>query len=172
LWRIGAPVIEPPPNTPLQQRNAPSVIPPSQFIAVRSQLNASALGCHTHRFMEITETSGPRFELLIDRLRAGAAITRNNLTLRLSRDELACDVETLMRPDAASPEWARDHLQRGQAELTALLDEAPLLVEAIGKRPIRYSLVCNYGMGTIAIAEQIGATFRWLADRPPSPSPT
>ena len=91
--------------------------------------------------MEITETSGPRFELLIDRLRAGDAITRNKLTLRLSRDELACDVETLMQPESASPERARDHLQRRQAELTPQLDEAPLLVEDMGKRPIHYSLV-------------------------------
>lgn len=118
--------------------------------------------------MEITEASGPRFELLIDRLRAGDAITRNNLTLRLSRDELACDVETIMPPETASLQRARDDLHRGQVELTALLREAPLLAEAIGKRPMHYSLVYDFGMGTISIAEQIGDTFRWLADWPPS----
>ena len=112
--------------------------------------------------MEITETSGARFELLVERLRTGDALTRGNLTLRLVGTELQCDVVTLMQPESATEPRVRDQLERGRSELDALLREAPALAAAAGRRPVRYVLVYDYGMGTIAIAEERDDGFRWL----------
>ncbi len=118
--------------------------------------------------MEITETYGARFELLLERLRAGDQLTRNRLVLRLVETELQCDVVTLMLPDATTEQRARDELKRGRAELEALIAEATALGGIAGTRPVRYVLVYNYGMGTVAIADECGDSFRWLAVHPPS----
>ena len=88
--------------------------------------------------MEITETTGARFKLLLERLRAGDSLTRGNLTLRLVGAQLQCDVTTLMQPESATETRARDHLARGRAELEALLREAPALAAIAGSRPVRY----------------------------------
>lgn len=114
--------------------------------------------------MEITDTSGPRFELLLDQLRAGAWLTRGNLTIGVTRGELECRIATLMQPEQANPDRAREQIGRGRAEFEALVAEAPLLATMAGTLSVRYVLVDNYGMGVTEIAQEHEGRFEWLVD--------
>lgn len=100
----------------------------------------------------------------MEQLGAGGWITRGNLTLGMVSGELECRIATLMRPDQASPDRAREQIDRGRAEFEALVAEAPSLAAIVRHRPVRYVLVDDYGMGVSEIAQERNGRFEWLAD--------
>lgn len=113
--------------------------------------------------MEITDTSGPRFSLLMDQLLAGTWLTRGSLTLGVVSGVLECRISTLMQPGHASPERAQEQIGRGRREFEALVAEAPVLAAIAQEQRVRYVLVNNYGMGVTEIAEEREGRFDWLA---------
>ena len=119
--------------------------------------------------MELSDTFGSRFDLLLSQLREGKAIEWGRVALTLLPDELVCAVGTLMDRRTVTERRARDALGRARGELEALLNDFPALAATVGGRPVRYVLVHGlerWGTRT-DIAEWVGDDFRWLDAVPP-----
>lgn len=115
--------------------------------------------------MELSDTSGARFDFLLSQLREGNSVTRGLLTLTLLPEELQCAVGTLMDRHTVTEGRARDTLGRARDELEALLSESPALAATVAGRPVRYVLVHGlerWGTPT-DLAELAGDDFRWTA---------
>lgn len=116
--------------------------------------------------MELSDTSGSRFEFLLSQFRAGEPITHGRLALALLADELQCAVGSRMETRTVTEARARDILRRARHELEALLAEVPALAAAVEGRRVRYVLV--EGMmerwdNGPELAEQVGDDFRWCS---------
>ena len=118
--------------------------------------------------MRFLETTGPRFALALERLRAGDTVSREELSFVLRPDGvLEVGVESAWRAENATVAAARAELLRAEQAVTALLEASPELAEVVGDRPRRFVLLDDYGMGAIELARYESGEFRWLSERPP-----
>lgn len=119
--------------------------------------------------MELSDTFGSRFNLLLSQLREGKSIEWRRLALTLLPHELVCAVGTLMDRYTVTERRAQDALGRARGELEALLNESPTVAATIGDRRVRYVLVNGMERGgtPTELAELVGDDFRWLDAVPP-----
>jgi len=102
--------------------------------------------------MNFSELSGSRFELAMERLRAGHQINYEGIGFVLSPDgSLTCGLTSTWGPERVTKERAEKDFSRGAAVLKELLDDSPEFNRVVGGKPIRYELIHDYGMGGILL---------------------
>ncbi len=127
----------------------------------------------------IDATTGERWELALERLRAGYTINFRGVFLSLppyagtpertgaappSTDAqvlLALIQSTWTTAAEQTPERARADIARAKDIVEHLLAETPAFAELVADREIEYHAIDDYGMGAVWLAELRGDRFTW-----------
>ena len=113
--------------------------------------------------LRVDETTGARWELALERLRAGDTIIFRHVSLSIREDALllALIQSTWTTAAEQTPERARADIARAEQIVEELLAEAPAFAELVADREIEYHTIDDYGMGAIWLAELRGDRFTW-----------
>src|SRR5687768_3637597 len=110
----------------------------------------------------IEEVSGPRFELTIERFRAGEAFEFRDVAFRLGGDGvLLCIIDSSWNGDGITSVTAGKDLDEGRIALKYLLESSVAFAAAARGRPVRYDLIEDYGNGNILIYSKINELVTW-----------
>jgi hypothetical protein len=121
------------------------------------------VGGHTLR---VDETAGERWELALERLRAGDTIIFRGVSLSIQPDALRALIQSTWTTAAEqTPERARADIARAEHVVEDLLAE-PAFADLVRDREIEYHAIDDYGMGAIWLAGLRGDRFTWTG--PPS----
>ena len=116
--------------------------------------------------MRVTDLSGARYELAVERFRNGHAILFENVSLRLTHDEVRVSVAATWQPESINEERARADFDTAAATLERLLQSSPQLANAVEDRDLKYELVHDYGGGGVLVARLVHGRVSWAAGFP------
>jgi len=117
--------------------------------------------------MNFSELSGSRFELAMERLRAGDQVTYESIGLVLSLEGvLVCELPSTWGPEYVTTKRAEDDFARAEATLKDLLDQSPEFRRVVGPKQIRYELIYDYGKGGILLCHKDHEGLHWAEGYP------
>lgn len=104
---------------------------------------------------------GPRFELALDRLRAGHAFEFQDVAFQIGADgALTCVVDSSWDSDNVTASTATADLEGAVPALAHLVEFSPSFAAIVGSKPVRWELVEDDGMGSVLICTKIGESAR------------
>jgi hypothetical protein len=113
--------------------------------------------------LRVDDTTGARWELALERLRAGDTIIFRDVSVSIREDALLLALIQSRWTTAAeqTPERARADIARAEHIVEDLLAESSAFAELVADRQIEYHTIDDYGMGAIWLAELRGDRFTW-----------
>jgi hypothetical protein len=120
--------------------------------------------------LRVEETQGARWELALERLRAGDTIIFREVSLSIRPDGFVALIQSTWTTAAEqTPERARADIARAEHIVEVLRAADPTFAELVADREIEYHAIDDYGMGAIWLAELRGDRYTWTG--PPYPEP-
>jgi len=111
--------------------------------------------------LQVTETDGPRFELALERLRAGHGFALNDVSFCLVDKNLLVNVKTAWLIENLTEQRAMDELARGQKVYETLLKDSPAFSTVVENLEPSFVLISDYGNGTVELARLINERLVW-----------
>ena len=112
--------------------------------------------------MDLSDAHEDRLNLGISRFIAGALITYHGVLFYTGNNILHVDSFSDWEPERTSEEHAKANIQRSKDVLFELSGQSSEFNAAVGQLQREFTLCHNYGMGSIALAKEIGGVFQWV----------
>lgn len=120
--------------------------------------------------LAFSETSGPRFDLAIERLRAGHTVAFQDMTLFIGPDgHLELSINSSWLPENVTLQRALLELRRAQAMYRYLCDSRAFAASFAGNTP-QFILSYDYGTGSVELARLSDDRIVWAKGFVPAPS--
>ena len=112
--------------------------------------------------LHITKFSGPRFDLALERLRAGHAFSFEDLTFWLAPDaHLEISINSSWTPDNVTQQRALELLNRAKNVYRNLCAENASFAAVAGNLAPRFILSYDYGGGSVELARLADGIIIW-----------
>ena len=112
--------------------------------------------------LRITEFSGPRFDLALERLRDGHAFSFEDLTFWLAPDaHLEISINSSWRPDNVTEQKALERLDLAQNVYRNLCAGNADFAAVAGNKSPRFILAYDYGSGSVELARLADGIIIW-----------
>src|SRR5262245_54556168 len=106
---------------------------------------------------EVDDVTDARFELALERLRAGHSFEFGGVTFRFDGDgALVCEVCSSWSSESVTPATISADLERCRSVLRHLLDVSDSFSRSVLGHRIRYELIEDYGTGSILLRSEAG----------------
>lgn len=117
--------------------------------------------------MQVFEPHGPRFELALERLREGDAFSFEGVSFWLAPDgHLEVSVESSMRIENTREQTALADLQRAMNLVSDLAAKNPSFASIANAHPQRFSLIHDYGTGSVELGQLVDGKIAWAKGMP------
>ena len=106
-------------------------------------------------YLELEQTAPPsRFALALELIQSGRTVSFRGVGFALIEGvlQVSAEVSSAGKP---TPDSAKSEIQRAKSVLSALLASREY-ADALGGRPVRFSVVHDYGMGATEVYEESG----------------
>jgi hypothetical protein len=111
----------------------------------------------------VEETTGPRWELALDLLRAGKAVAIGHVTLRrVDPCTVEATVASSWQPERVDEERARRDLEDASRWIGGLLADDESFRDVIGASKVDFVLVDDYDTGAVALCRLDGDRIVWM----------
>ena len=112
--------------------------------------------------MEITETSGQRFDLAMEILREGNSVSFSGVSFQLQpHNKMLRRVESTWQPERITEESAIQDLKSAEQATRYLCEQSQIFRHLVDGREITSVLFVGYGMGGIEICVQTPSGIVW-----------
>jgi hypothetical protein len=116
--------------------------------------------------MDITDTSPQRMALALERFKAGHPVVYADVGFRLDLKSspmvLNVSIETVsIHTENVTPDEAKRLIARSKEVGDSLATQEPQFADLWNTARKVYSVIYNYGMGGILMAEEVNGDFRW-----------
>lgn len=117
--------------------------------------------------MQVLEPRGSRFDLALERLRAGHAFSFRGAGFWLTPDGyLEVSLNSSWRIEDTTKQTALNDLKRAKDILTDLALESPSFAEIVKAYPQRFILINDYGTGSVELCHLEDGELRWAKGMP------
>jgi hypothetical protein len=115
----------------------------------------------------LDEPTGGRWEIGLDVLRRGEAISLGQITFRqVDSQTVEAAVASAWLPMDLTEERARTELEQAQVQVNELLSEDAAFRDSIGGSAINLVLVHDYETGSLPLCRIAAEGVEWLGERP------
>lgn len=112
--------------------------------------------------MEITETTGKRFELAMELLGEGNSVTFEDVSFRIiSPTTLLIQLESSWQLDRITHESAIKDIESAHSTMKYLCNESSRFNELVSGKEIETVLFLGYGMGEVEICTEKDSNIEW-----------
>jgi hypothetical protein len=111
--------------------------------------------------LNVSEPTGQRWELALERLREGHGVVFRQVALSVGPEGLRASVGTRWDDLAGTRERALDEIGRAERVVAALIEESNDFAALVASRPTIYALLYDYGTGAVLIAELRDGQLQW-----------
>lgn len=119
------------------------------------------------RNMQVFEPHGPRFELALERLREGEAFSFEGVSFCLAPDgHLEVSVESTWSIENTTEQTALRDLQRAMNLVNDLVARSPSFASIAKIHPQRFSLIHDYGTGSVELGRLLDEKIVWAKGMP------
>jgi|SRR5687767_273444 len=117
--------------------------------------------------MRVTEPHGQLFELALERLRDGDSFNLEGVSFWLAPDgNLEVSVESSRRIENTTEQTALADLQRAMKLVVDLASTSPSFASLARAHPQRFSLIHDYGTGSVELGRLEDGELRWARGMP------
>lgn len=110
----------------------------------------------------ISELYGKKFELVIERFKEGNSSNFSNIAIiKTENGDIHCSVISSWLSENATEKRALKDFFMGQNSLKDLILNSPMLKEMINGKELHYSLIEDYGTGSVELCKFIDDKIVW-----------
>ena len=101
--------------------------------------------------LDVESLADPRFAAAVELLTEGGGFRMNLVVFTLSGNVLSCAAVSEWQPENLTDDRARGEINRAQYTHARLMEQSTNYQIAIGDAIVRYSVIHNYGMGSVEL---------------------
>lgn len=112
--------------------------------------------------MKISELNGKKFELAIERFKEGNSSNFSNISIiKTKNGDIHCSVISSWLSENVTEKRALKDFIVGHNSLKDLIANSPMLKEMINGKELHYSLIEDYGTGSVELCKLIDDKIVW-----------